>query len=85
MKLHSVLMVLVQSSIVFVKVLGHFLSDHLDIKFSLGYIRCKDTIKHWFLYFSSWIINEFLKLSYKRPPSIVLTCSLLRSGKQPAL
>ena len=30
MKLHSVLMVLVQYSIVFVKVLGHFLSDHLD-------------------------------------------------------
>ena len=43
MKLHSVPMVLVQCSIVFVKVLGHFLSDHLDIKFSRGYIRCKDT------------------------------------------
>ena len=43
MKLHSVLMVLVQCSIVFVKVQGHFLSSHLDIKFSRGYIKCKDT------------------------------------------
>ena len=41
MKLQSVLMVLLQCSIVFGKVQGHFPSDHLDIKFSQGYIRCK--------------------------------------------
>ena len=58
MKLDSVLMVLVQCSIVFVKVLGHFLSDHLDIKFSRGYIRCKDT--------NETLISLFFFMNYER-------------------
>ena len=78
MRLHSVLMVLVQCSIVFVKVQGHFPNDQYSSD-------VKTLIKHWFLYISVWIINEFLTHSYKQQLSIVLTCSRLRSGKQPAL
>ena len=38
----------------------------------------KIVIKHYFFYFSLSIINEFLKLSNKRPPSIVLPCGRLK-------